>query len=213
MALDEKRRQKALMKKKRDDKVRKKRRHESPLNTHGYAEYYYRKGIVKRAKEFPIFECLINPDWQEEGLARILLSRKQPNDKLVFGTFLVDLFCLGLKNTFCNADFSLEVYEKSIKSRIYHDMSPINCHPLLASEIIFGAIEYARRLGFEPQQDFALSGFLLDEPSGTGTAFNVEFGKDGKPFYIAGPDDDVDTIMKKLSKTTGRGNHNFLVPL
>lgn len=213
MALDEKRRQKASMKKKKKEKLRKKRRHETTFNAFGYAGYLYRKGLIKRAKEFPVFECLINPDWQEEGLARILLSRKQPNGKLVFGTFLVDLFCLGLKNTFCNADFSLDEYESSLKTKMYQDTSPITCHPLLASEIIFGAIEYARRLGFEPQQDFALSRFLLEEPSGKAPVFNVKFGKDGKPFYIAGPDDNIDYTVKKLSKSAGEGNFHFIVPL
>jgi len=213
MAQDEKRRQKALMKKRIKDKRRKNRSHKTTFNPPGFADYYYKKSLIKRARDFPVFECLINPQWQEEGLARVLISRKQPNGKLTTGVFLVDIFCLGLKNTFCNADISLEDYESSLKMRMYQDTVPVNCHPRLAHRIIHGAIEYAKDLGFEPQKEFALSRFVLDESSEADLSFNVEFGKDGKPFFIAGPDDDVDYIIGKLSKRLGEGNFNFLYPL
>jgi hypothetical protein len=213
MAQDENRRQKALMKKRIKDKRRKNRSHKTTFNPLGFADYYYKNSLIKRARDFPIFECLINPQWQELGLARILISRRQPNGKFIIGVFLVDIFCRGLKNTFCNADISLEDYESSLKTRIYQDTVPANCHPRLAHRIIYGAIEYARNLGFEPQKDFALSRFVLDEPSKADFSFDVEFGRDGKPFFIAGPDDDVDYIIGKLSKRFGEGNFNFLYPL
>ena len=60
------------------------------------------KKKILQARGYPIHECRINPSWQKKGLATILISRRQPDGNLAFGIFLVDIFCLGLKNTFCN---------------------------------------------------------------------------------------------------------------
>jgi hypothetical protein len=169
-------------------------------------------GLIKKAKQFTIYECLVNTDWQGKGLAHILFSRKQPDNELIIGVFLVDIYCLGIKNAFCNANISLEEYEK-LKFRMSQESSLIACDPKLANRIIYGAIEYARTLGFEPQKDFALSRFILDEPSDADLLFDVEFGKDGKPLYIAGPNDNVDHVIKQLSKKVGEGNFHYLLPV
>ena len=210
MAQDEKRRQKALLKKRRKDKERKKESNAS--NIFGPDSYSYKAGLIKKAKQFPIYECLANGDWQGKGLAHILLSRKQPNNELIIGVFLVDIYCLGIKNTFCNGNISLEEYEK-LKFRMSQESSFITCDPGLANRIIYGAVEYARKLGFEPQKDFKLSSFILDEPSDADLLFDVEFGKDGKPLYIAGPNDNVKHVMKQLSKNVGEGNFHYLLPV
>ena len=210
MAQDEKRRQKALLKKRRKDKERKKGSNASTI--FGLDSYSYKVGLIKKAKQFPLYECMVNADWQGKGLAHILLSRKQPNNELIIGVFLVDIYCLGVKNTFCNGNISLDDYEK-LKLRMSQESSLITCAPKLANRIIYGAIEYARKLGFEPQKDFALSQFILDEPSNTDLLFDVEFGKDGKPLYIAGPDDNIDYVIKQLSKNVGEGNFRYLLPV
>ncbi|MBI4235370.1 hypothetical protein HY604_03665 [Candidatus Peregrinibacteria bacterium] len=64
--------------------------------------------------------------------------------------------------------------------------------------IVFGAVDYAKNLGFEPHFDFRkMRGFIeADKPYET----KHKFGKDGKPFYVEGPDDDVEEIMQILEK-------------
>jgi hypothetical protein len=210
MAQDEKRRQKALLKKRRRDKERKKR--SNVFTILGLDSSSYKVGLIERAKQFPIHECLVNEGWQDQGLAHILLSRKQRNNGLIIGVFLVDIYCLGLKNAFCNANISSEEYDK-LKFGMSQESPLITCDPMLANRIIYGAIEYARKLGFEPQKDFALSRFVLDEPSDADLSFNVEFGKNGKPLYIAGPNDNVDHVMKQLIKNAGEGKFHYLLPV
>ena len=209
MAQDEKRKQKALLKKRRKDNERKKK--SNALTIFGLDSYSYKRGLIKRAEQFPIYECLLNQDWQDKGLAHILLSRKQPNNEFIIGVFLVDIYCLGLKNTFCNANIPLEKYEK-LKLRMAVESFLITCDPVLANRIVYGAIDYARKLGFEPQKDFRLSRFTLGEPSDANVPYNIEFGKDGKPLYIAGPNDDADRVVERLSKTVGDGNFHYLLP-
>ena len=38
-------------------------------------------------------------------------------------------------------------------------------------------------------------------------------GKDGRPFFFAGPYDNVDRIMAKLTRKLGPGGFTFIVPI
>ena len=61
----------------------------------------------------------------------------------------------------------------------------------LAHELIWGGIEYAARYGFRPDPDFKLAQLVVDPPEAHPRTGAVTFGKDGKPFYVSGPHDNV----------------------
>ena len=197
------------MRKKAKDALRRKKP-STPI-AHGLGHFSTENGVLG-AKKYPVYECLINPFWKEEGLAQILLSRQLQDGAFIFGVYLVDIFCLGLKNTFCNANFSSSRYEE-LKARIFQDRKSVVCPVPLAHRIIYGAIGYASKLGFKPNRDFERSRHVLgEEKTGLGEGTDVQFGKDGKPLFIAGPDDNVESIIKNLEVKLGAGNFNFLVP-
>ncbi|MCK4348724.1 MAG: hypothetical protein KAW47_08915 [Thermoplasmatales archaeon] len=175
--------------------------------------YLLAKNRIYKARKCPIYECLINSSWREDGLGNILLSRKQPDGNLIFGSYLVDTFCLGLKDTFYNAGLPLSEYNKKLKPGLYQYEDHINCPVSLAHQIIYGAIEYAAKLGFKPQKNFRMSKYVLEERSNIkeDTSSSVEFGKDGKPFYAEGPYDNTKLIIETLEKNLGKGNFNFLI--
>jgi len=154
---------------------------------------------------------LIDKEWQDRELAQILLSRMQPNNRLIFGVYLVDIYCLGLKDTFCNANISAEEYQR-LKLTTFKEAVLTPCPPEKVCKIIFGAIEYARRLGFEPHKDFGLSRLVLEGLAEKDYDFELEFGREGKPLYIAGPYDDFNAIIETLKKNVGEGNFDFIVP-
>lgn len=90
---------------------------------------------------------------------------------------------------------------------------PTKISPDLAHEIIYGSIEYAKQFGFRPHRDFAQSQSILDPPDAHPRTGQVEFGKDGKPFFISGPHDNVEAIMRQLERTAGVGNYDFLAQI
>lgn len=212
MGRDKRRRQKALMKKRQKDKLRKKKAKKEGLFSSAWA-HLSAKSIIYNARNHPIYECLINASWKKQGLANILLSRQQPDGNIIFGCYLVDIFCLGLKNTFFNVNFSMSNYEGNLKVKIYQEQTHVGCPVDLAHQIIYGAIDYASELGFRPQKDFKLSKYILEEREKFGEITEVEFGKNGKPFYIASPDDDVNQIIRKLEKKLGPNNFKYLFPI
>ena len=76
--------------------------------------------IIRRARTFPILECWISADWQKDGLGlvEILVARQQPDENICFGMYLVDKFCLGLKNTFGRAGYSRTHYENEFHNAL-----------------------------------------------------------------------------------------------
>ena len=84
----------------------------------------------------------------------------------------------------------------------------------LVAKIIREAIAYARELGFRPDPDYRDAIPVLGDADPDACDVPIPLGgKDGKPLFIAGPDDDVDRIMSKLTRKLGPDGFHFLVPL
>ena len=168
---------------------------------------------IRQARNYPLEGCWINEGWQEGGLATIVVARRQPNGNIVYGCYLVDVFCLGVKNAFCNADIPVSQFRREVLPKAVHGDTPQPISVALAHEIIYGAIEYAAQWGFRPHRDYKQAQPILDLPDAHEQSGKVEFGKDGKPLYVSGPYDNPDAIVRQLGRTAGAGNYDYLVGL
>jgi len=168
--------------------------------------------IIQRARTYPILECWISADWQGDmGLVQVVVARQQPDGDICFATYLVDKLCLGLKDTFANAGFSRGRYEREVLKKASRLTKLVKCPPELAHQMIYGAIDFAARFGFDPQKDFALSQYLLTPRGELAEPYQLTFGRNGKPFFVSGPYDNTDRILKQLEKTAGPGNFDYLM--
>ena len=210
MARDERKRQLKLMKTRRKEKAKKKHL----ARVAAAFPVWSPERTIQHARQYPIHECLINPNWEEEGLADIVVTRRQSDDLVLFGVYLVDTFCLGLKSTFCNADVPLRSYEDEFRVRYSGNLGAERCSATLAHQIIYGAIDYAASLGFQPHQDFVQTRHVLEERDQIPPNPALEFGHDGKPLYITGLDDDedrVDQILGHLTNRLGEDGFHFMI--
>lgn len=55
--------------------------------------------IRQRSRTLPIGECRINPEWETGGMAEIMICRRHSNGNITFCLYMVDLYCLGIKDT------------------------------------------------------------------------------------------------------------------
>ena len=83
----------------------------------------------------------------------------------------------------------------------------------LAARILREGIEYARGLGFKPNPDYYEAASLLEGADPDAVSTRIPLGKDGKPFFVAGPFDNVPRIIARLEKAVGPGNYNYIVPV
>jgi hypothetical protein len=168
---------------------------------------------LQNARDHPIYGCWIMEDWESAGLAPVVVARQQAPGRIMFGLYLVDLYCLGMKDAFTRIDFSLNRFERELPRLC--SGAPEKCSIELAHEIIYGALEYAEKLGFQPHPDFKrqMADLMLDPPEAHPRLNNVPFGKDGKPLFITGPNDDdlkIASVLNTLKRTCGEGNFDYL---
>lgn len=168
---------------------------------------------LQHAREYPILGCWVMEGWYEEGITPVVVARQQDSDKVIFTVCLVDLYCLGIKDAYANADISLRSFQNKLQDMC--SGAPEPCSIELAHEIIYGGLEYAERYGFKPHLDFTgqFCDQVLDPPETHPRTNNVIFGKDGKPFYVSGPYDNerkLNSVINTLMRTAGEGNFHYL---
>ena len=163
--------------------------------------------LTGRARKLPIAECWISSDWKNAGICSIVVARQHATGNLTFGIYLVDIFCLGLKNS--NPVFNKPEYEyEDLLDKIFstHMYGKTQIDYVLAHNIIYGAVAYAEDLGFKPEKDWIFSQMILEEDTEDIELIEVEFGKNGKPYFMNGPYDNVQKVVNTLKKSVGEGN-------
>jgi hypothetical protein len=123
--------------------------------------------------------------------------------------YLVDVYCLGVKNAIgpeVMPERDLYTYRRWFFGAFPDE--PLEAPIELAQHLVFGSVEYARSLGFDPHPDFEATASHLGSWTGPST---IEFGRDGKPYYVEGPYDNANRILETLSRTLGRDQFLFLV--
>ncbi len=168
--------------------------------------------VIQQAHGSPLLGCWSQPGWDQSGLAVVVVARRQPDGLVVFGTFLVDYYCLGVKTAYWNVDVPRSQFINEYLPGMLMG-EPLEISSDLAHELIYGSIEFAARWGFRPDADFKLAQQVLDPPEAHARSGQVQFGKDGKPFYVSGPHDNVKAIMRQLTRTAGEDNFDFLAAL
>lgn len=168
--------------------------------------------VKKKARSIALHQCYINSDWQEGGMATVIVVRKMRNGNLIVGSYIVDVYCLGVKDTFFKTNLAEHQFEEELlpiyTERMGLDM--VKIEPTLAFNIVYGAVEYAEDLGFEPHKDFKITEYILDDVESI-DYMDIEFGKDGKPHYMSGPHDNIERIIAVLDKNVGSGNYHYAV--
>lgn len=163
--------------------------------------------IKSRARNLPIYKCYINENWAESGFATILISRKHVNGNFTFSVYLVDVYCLGVKDTFYNFNVYTEFNE--LRDRFKEEQELVESEYVLVHNIIYGAVEYAEDLGFKPHKDFEVSQYLLEEDDDRIELIDIEFGLNGKPAVLPGKEKHPANIISTLDRTVGKGNYTI----
>ena len=192
MAIDERRRQKKLAKKAAERKVRQAER--KSLSTGGSAAL---------AARFPIGDCLVPTSLFEGGIGTVVLTRLLSSGEIAVAGFLVDPYCLGVKNALYRvlSPAEYDYYRQQIEAQ-----TPLErIHPSCLRKLVEGAVQYARDLGFPPHSDYAQAAQLFGDIDAAACPVRYTYGKDGQPFYMSGPYESpaqsrkiIDTLARRL---------------
>lgn len=155
MALDQKRRQKKLAKKAA------KRKMVVTAKKSALKAGWLVGNQMALAVSGPIQECLMPKGLFDLGIGNIVISRKMPTGNMGVSFFLVDVFCLGVKNCFFTV-LSPSEYASRIRS-LFLDQNLEAIEPACAVKLIENAVSYARDLGFSPHREYAIAKRIFED--------------------------------------------------
>jgi hypothetical protein len=144
----------------------------------------------------------LGPDGPQ-GVALVIVARADRHDRVTVCGWLVDTFCLGVKNATGPAAMRGRDLPQFV--RTYFMAFPaggLGAPIALAHELVLGAVEYAAGLGLSPAPAFAPTRAHLGELTDPRA---ITFGREGRPLYVPGPYDDSIEIMRTLESSVGSG--------
>lgn len=154
--------------------------------------------IREQARLFPITECYITHDWHDTGMSSALVARQKTDGRFIIGCYLLDTFCLGVKNASFYIDYSREQLD-ALRTSLF-DMEEISYNEL--HNIIYGTIAFAETAGVHPAKEFAVTQYILEDDTEDIPLIEYDFGHNGKHFLVVGinPNDRryIDLLKKRL---------------
>lgn len=173
-------------------------------------------GLAERlsaAVKHPVLHCWIGDAVAKSGIGWVLLSRSLPNGSVAVVNFLVDSYCLGVKDVFMEIlphSAYADKYLRKISNRMsFHDAAPAE-----ARKLIEEAVAYARGIGLSPHADYAKATILFGDIKAADSDAHFEFGQDGKPLFVSGPNDSPERckrIVAILNNTCGAGQFHYQI--
>lgn len=158
------------------------------------------KYIRLKARTLPIVKCYINGNWEEVGMASIIVVRQHQSGNYTSAQYLVDIYCLGIKNTTYCFNFSPEQLDEMTDGIPY-------CEEISYNEvhnIIFGAITFAEEeVDMLPHKDFELTRYMLEEDTDDIPLIEYEFGRFGTPLLVVNTRFEASRYLPKLQKKYG----------
>jgi hypothetical protein len=171
---------------------------------------------VHQSQDWPLHEVLLSDGWDAEGaLTTIIVARSSPRSmKIAAASFLVDLACLGVKSAFVRLCANPQDYVTRVRQRMAR-LQALNPAPLdLVAKILVTGEAYARQFGFSPDPEYQQARLLLAGANPEACPIPVPTGgPEGKPFFVAGPNDDPRRIVAQLTRAVGEGNFHYVVEI
>lgn len=168
---------------------------------------------LAEADRFPILDSWVTEELFAEGMGYVCLSRRLPNGFVAVALFLLDRYCLGVK------DVMAEVLGPSAYAEKMHEVRDRfvtkNLPPETIRNFVEGAVAYAAGLGLPPHSDYRKAKLIFGNINPDLSTEELEFGQDGKPLFVAGPYDDrqrCHRILHALEASCGPGGFHYVLP-
>ena len=163
----------------------------------GIKQYIRKYGRSLKLKEVLCVENILSV-----GKGNLFVAREKRNGDIIVGIYLVDVFCLGVKDTFFKeyTAYDYQAFKNYMFDQYPYKIESID--PNYGFNLIYGSVEYAEELGIEPYKDFNVTEYLLDDPESL-DYIEIEFGEDGMPSYYSYDGDKKGEILRKLEKAVG----------
>ena len=154
------------------------------------------EGMVRRAAGMPIQHCLLTEAIFKNGLGLLVVARGLTPEHVGMATFLIDMFCLGVKDVTFKwigaEEFAFHVEKLGAAAPLV----PVD--PSYGRKLLRDAVAWSQSKGFPPHRDFSVVAPILADVN-TDTCDEIfRFGRDGKPFYMPGPNESPSVVRRRF---------------
>ncbi len=153
---------------------------------------------IRLAATTPIRHCLIQEALFDVGIGTLILARGATLSDFSVGVFLLDTYCLGIKDVFFRlldaGEFEAMIEEHDVMRRLI-DVNPSDARALLGDLAV-----WSRSIGFAPHLDFAAVEQLFGDVNADDSTTAFTFGRNGKPFYVPGPSDPPNLVHARFAQ-------------
>jgi hypothetical protein len=149
---------------------------------------------LQSADRWPIVECLISEGLWEMGLGQAIITRETPEAVIACAGFLLDVGCLGVKTAFWKFMWPDE-YDVIGLLLDFHDKL-CTAEPAYFAKLVYQTADYGQSLSFPPHPDFQTAQLLLAGIDPLQCADEFEFGLDGRPWYVPGPNETPEQVAQ-----------------
>lgn len=162
----------------------------------------------------PRYEAFILKGWEEQGITRVVVARTRDAAWVEAGVFLVDAFCLGVKDAFLTEASAVDW--PGVLNRMLPADERVALHPACARKFVEGAVAYTEALGIAPHRDYKKARRAFGSVSASDCPETFTYGQNGKPLFVAGPNDDaarIDRVMRVLTAKLGPDGFHYILPV
>ena len=165
-----------------------------------------KKYIQTKARNLPIDKCFVNQNWEVSKLANVFVFRKHITGNITWGTYLIDLLCLGVKDTWYNFNVPADEIAELVED--FEDNGLVEIDYNLAHNIVFAGYDFATNIGLPPHKEFALTKFILEEDDDKIPIIDIEVGDENEvPHLMVNSDGSEKWAISILNKSIGEDSY------
>lgn len=163
----------------------------------------------EKARGLEIGPCYVSEELEKTGEGIVVVTRLHKGGKHTVGFFLVDTFCLGVKDAGYRVrmeDYDFDLFMERFEGEGMREVPYDEAHNL-----IYGAIAFAEEAGISPDKSFTTAQYVLEEDTDDIPLIEYTYGKDGMHFLVAGSQLEASRYLPLMKKNLGEGNYRFVV--
>lgn len=164
--------------------------------------------VKQKARSLEIGTCYVSKDIEAMGEGYVIVTRKHIGGKISMAFYLVDIWCVGMKDSFYR--LRMEDYEfEDIMDNYIIEMR--ECSYDEAHNWIYGAVDFAEEAGIKPDKSFNITQYMLEEDDDNIPLIEYEFGKNGKHTLVTHTRLEASRYLPLLEKNLGKGNFDYIL--
>lgn len=157
---------------------------------------------IRDAARMPVLKCLISAGLFKSGAGVAVLVRGVSREEQHIGCFMLDTFCLGVKDAFFQtlvreeADFMLDALESADPVEVVE--------PGELRKLLHDLVAWAEGNGLPPHTEYARMEALFGDVVPAGHDNMPKFGYEGRVLYVPGPTESPMEVRRRMELVRAR---------